>query len=171
MSMMQAHLRRMARYNRWANQRLYDAASGLSEADYLAPRKAFFDSIHGTLNHLLIADWVWRARIEGKDNPAVKLNDRPFADLISLRAEREAEDQRLIALTERYEEAELAGDLVYRMITLPGEIRTPLHICWLHLFNHQTHHRGQVHGMLSQTEIPPPPLDLIFYLREADGAR
>ena len=51
-------------------------------------------------------------------------------------------------------------------MTQPEEVSTPLHLCWLHLFNHQTHHRGQAHDQLSQTAVPPPPLDLIYYLRE-----
>jgi uncharacterized damage-inducible protein DinB len=55
----------------------------------------------------------------------------------------------------------------YRLLTRPETAETPLHLCWLNLFNHQTHHRGQVHDQLSQLAVPPPPLDLIFYLREA----
>ena len=64
--MMLEHLRRMARYNAWANRRLYEACAELAEAEYRRPRPAFFGSIHGTLNHLLVADWIWLARIEGK---------------------------------------------------------------------------------------------------------
>jgi uncharacterized damage-inducible protein DinB len=54
----------------------------------------------------------------------------------------------------------------YRLITVPEQVATPLHVCWLNLFNHQTHHRGQVHDQLTQTNVQPPPLDLVFYLRE-----
>jgi uncharacterized damage-inducible protein DinB len=81
--MMRGHLRRMARYNAWANRRLYAACAQLAEDEYYKPRPAFFGSIHGTLNHLLIADWIWLARIEGRPSPKVRLDDRPAPALPS----------------------------------------------------------------------------------------
>jgi uncharacterized damage-inducible protein DinB len=72
----------------------------------------------------------------------------------------------MIALTDGYGDDDLAAVLRYRTMVNPADIETPLHLCWLHLFNHQTHHRGQIHDQLSQTNVPPPSLDLIFYLRE-----
>jgi uncharacterized damage-inducible protein DinB len=170
-AMMGEHLRRMARYNAWANGRLYAACGQLSEDEYHRPRPAFFGSIHGTLNHLLIADRIWLARIEGKPNPKVRLDDQPCANLAELKAARAAEDNRMIALVDGYAEDDFQQEVRYRMITLPDEARTPLHLCWLHLFNHQTHHRGQVHDQLTQTAVPPPPLDLIRYLRETEEPR
>lgn len=164
--MMRDHLCRMARYNRWANQRLIDACSALDEADYLAEGKMFFGSIHGTLNHLLVADRLWLTRILGEPAPKLKLDDRPFADLSTLKPARAEQDLVMIDLTESYVDGDLDADISYRMITLPEDVTTPLHLCWLHLFNHQTHHRGQVHDQLVQTEVAPPSLDLIFYLRE-----
>jgi uncharacterized damage-inducible protein DinB len=166
MGMMHDHIRRMARYNRWANGRLYGACGQLDQAAYLQERPAFFGSIHGTLNHLLVADRIWLARIEGLPAPGLKLDDRPFADLETLRNARIGEDRRMVDLVEGYEEADLERIVSYRMVTRPEDVTTPLPLCWLHLFNHQTHHRGQVHGLLSQTDVPPPPLDLIYYLRE-----
>jgi len=166
--MMLEHLRRMARYNGWANERLYAACEQLPEAEYRRPRQAFFGSIHGTLNHLLVGDRIWLARIEGQAPPALRLDDQPCASLSELSIARAAEDERMVRLVDGYAEADLVRDLRYRMITRPGEVTTPLHLCWLHLFNHQTHHRGQTHDQLSQTEVPPPPLDLIFYLRESE---
>ena len=77
----------------------------------------------------------------------------------------------MIALVDGYAEDDLRQEVRYRMVTVPDEAETPLHLCWLHLFNHQTHHRGQVHDQLTQTEVPPPPLDLIYYLRKAEGPR
>ena len=73
----------------------------------------------------------------------------------------------MIRLVDGYREDELGQPLRYTMITRPDPAETPLHLCWLHLFNHQTHHRGQAHDQLSQTGVAPPPLDLIYYLREA----
>ena len=163
------HLSLMARYNRWANQRLYAACTALPEAVYHQPRKAFFGSIHGTLNHILVGDRLWLARIERQPAPALELDDQPFADLASLAVARAGEDARMITLTDGYDEAEISVPLRYRMVTRPGAVITPLHLCWLHLFNHQTHHRGQIHDQLSQTGQAPPPLDLIYFLRENPG--
>jgi uncharacterized damage-inducible protein DinB len=166
--MMLEHLRRMARYNQWANRRLCAACGELDPAAYEQARPAFFGSIHGTLNHLLVADRLWLARIEGLPPPALKLDDRPCASLGELREAREIEDARIVRLTEGLDEQRLATTVHYRLVTRPEAAATPMHLCWLHLFNHQTHHRGQVHDQLSQTEVAPPPLDLIFYLREVE---
>ncbi len=164
--MMRDHLRRMARYNRWANDRLYQACATLDEVVYRAEGRMFFGSIHGTLNHLLVADRLWLARILGEGNPGLKLDDRPFADLPSLRVARVEEDRRMIDLTESYADIDMDCEISYRMVTRPDDVTTPLHLCWLHLFNHQTHHRGQIHDQLVQTPAAPPSLDLIYYLRE-----
>ena len=164
--MMRDHLCRMARYNRWANARLYDACAALDEATYRAEGKMFFGSIHGTLNHLLVGDRLWLSRILGDPALGLSLDDRPFSDLTALRRARVDEDRKMIDLTESYAEGDLDAIISYRMATLPEDAATPLHLCWLHLFNHQTHHRGQVHDQLVQTSVAPPPLDLIFYLRE-----
>ena len=164
--MMRDHLCRMARYNRWANTELYDACAALDEATYRAEGRMFFGSIHGTLNHILVGDRLWLARILGDPPSNLKLDDRPFPDLTSLREARIDEDRKMIDLTESYAEGDLDAEVGYRMLTRPGDVVTPLHLCWLHLFNHQTHHRGQIHDQLMQTPVAPPPLDLIFYLRE-----
>jgi uncharacterized damage-inducible protein DinB len=160
------HLRRMARYNRWANRRLYDACAELGEAGYHEARPAFFGSIHGTLSHVLVGDRIWLGRIEGRASPHARLDEQPYPTLADLAEARAAEDERIIGLTAAMAETALAEVVRYRMITTPEVKETPLHLCWLHLFNHQTHHRGQVHDQLSQTHVPPPPLDLIYYLRE-----
>jgi uncharacterized damage-inducible protein DinB len=169
--MMLEHLRRMARYNAWANCRLYEACAQLVEAEYRRPRPAFFGSIHGTLNHLLVTDWIWLARIESKSSPELRLDDQPCENLAVLREARAVEDTRMIRLVDGYAEADLAQPVRYRLITRPEAAETPLHVCWLHLFNHQTHHRGQVHDQLSQTQVAPPPLDLIFYLRQSGDSQ
>ncbi len=166
--MMRDHLCRMAHYNCWANKRLYEACGRLSNDVYIADRKMFFGSIHGTLNHLFVGDRVWLARIENRPQPAMALDDQPYDNLETLKVARDEEDQRMIALTEDYSDDDMQTMINYRMVTRPDEVSTPLHLCWLHLFNHQTHHRGQIHDQLSQTEVAPPPLDLIFYLRETN---
>jgi uncharacterized damage-inducible protein DinB len=165
--MMLDHLRRMARYNPWANQRLYAACRQLPEEEYRRPRPAFFGSLHGTLSHILVGDRLWLARIEGMAAPALRLDDQPCASLDALESARAVEDARMIRLVDGYrDEDEIGRTISYRMVTRPNHVTTPLHLCWLHVFNHQTHHRGQAHDQLSQTALPPPPLDLIYFLRE-----
>jgi len=160
------HFKTLARYNAWANRRLYEVCGALPSEEYARPRRAFFGSIHNTLNHILVGDRIWLGRIEGKEHGITALNQILYEDFASLRAAREAEDARIERLLGGLDEVGLARRHVYKTSAgAPQETRLE----WIltHLFYHQTHHRGQVHDMLSQTETAPPPLDLIFYLREA----
>jgi uncharacterized damage-inducible protein DinB len=160
-----AYFHRLARYNAWANRRLYEACAGLSAADYTAKRPAFFGSIHGTLNHILVADRIWLARFEGRTPEIKSLDAILHGEFAPLRAAREVEDARIIGFAGTLDDESLAQALRYR--NMAGEPKeTPLVWTVAHLFNHQTHHRGQVHGMLSATPVPPPPLDLIYFLAE-----
>lgn len=156
-----------ARYNRWANRRLYGACAELPDSEYRKPRPAFFKSIHGTLNHLLVGDRIWLARIEGTASGIDALDQILHDDFAALEGARKAMDERLIELVDGMTEARMAGDVTYRQIVQPGgERRTPMRFVLGHLFNHQTHHRGQAHDLLAQTAVASPSLDLIFFLRE-----
>lgn len=161
-------LERMARYNRWANTTLYDACARLDEVTYKAPRPAFFGSIHRTLNHILVCDRLWLGRIVGNPVQGLTLDTELHGDLPGLRAAREAEDARIIEIVAAIEEEALGRPLAYRN-TSGQAFETELATVLQHLFNHQTHHRGQVHGMLSGTDVPPPPLDLMVYVRKLGG--
>ncbi len=154
----------MARFNAWANERLYECAAQLSEEAYRADRKAFFGSVHRTLNHLLVVDRLWSGRIDGVDRGIRALDQILYDDFASLRAARRKEDEHLIASVDGLGEERLAAPVRFRAITDGGiyDARTD-HIL-LTLFNHQTHHRGQVHALLTQSGITPPPLDLVDYL-------
>ncbi|HYD04391.1 MAG TPA: DinB family protein [Reyranella sp.] len=163
------YFRLFADYNRWANRLIYDAAAKLSADEYFKPRPAFFKSIHGALNHLVVGDRIWLGRIVGQPVPYA-LDQILYGDLASLRAAREAEDERLIGIVGGIDAARLAGKLVYRN-TRGEPFETPLAVVLGHMFNHETHHRGQVHDLLSQTEVPPPSLDLINYVRLVDSGR
>jgi len=163
---MKAYFEMMAAYNAWANRRLYDAVSVLSDADYRADLGAFFKSVHGTLNHLVVGDTLWLARFTGEVAPDWRLDSRPHADFSALRAAREALDAGILAHAGALTEAEVAGDLVYRN-TSGAEFRQPRAAVLGHFFNHQTHHRGQVHALLTRLTCDAPPLDLIYHLREA----
>ena len=155
----------LARYNAWANRRLYDAVGRLPEEEFARPRRAFFGSICGTLNHILVGDRLWRARIEGHDAGISALDQILHPDLEGLRRAREDEDARLIALADSLDAEALERELAY--VSMEGEKgRVPVRWVLTHVFNHQTHHRGQVHDMLSQTDVAPPPLDLIYFIRE-----
>jgi uncharacterized damage-inducible protein DinB len=153
-----------ARYNAWANGRLYDAAASLPEAAYKADRKAFFGSIHGTLNHLLVGDRIWMQRLTGVGETYERLDLILHEDLASLRGAREAEDARIIAYVEGLDEPALERVLEYRNTTGTG-FRQQVCAMLDHVFNHQTHHRGQVHALLGAAGVAPPPLDLLIYQR------
>jgi uncharacterized damage-inducible protein DinB len=160
-----AMLQRMAAYNRWANGRLYAACADLDEGSYFAARPSFFGSIHRTLNHILVADRIWLARVAGEPLAALPLDAELYSGRNELRAAREAEDERLLGLVDGLDEAGLDRRIDYansKGLQFSHELALVLQ----HLFNHQTHHRGQVHDMLSGTDVPPPPLDLMIYARE-----
>ena len=153
------HFRMLAGYNRRANRRLYDACARLTDEELKGRRPAFFGSIHGTLNHLMVGDRIWLARFSGEDVPSTGLDAILYEGFAELREAREREDARIEEFV-----ADIDGDF------LDGEIRyennegrtleDPVSLLLPHFFNHQTHHRGQIHDMLSQTDVPPPVLDL-----------
>ncbi|ESR27218.1 DinB family protein [Lutibaculum baratangense] len=160
----------MARYNRWANAKLYDAAQALPDAAYREERGAFFGSVHGTLNHLVVTDRIWMHRFTGDGPTHARLEERPYRDLPTLRAAREVVDERIVAWTEGLDPATLTGTFTYRPVTNPRDITQPLAPAMMHFFNHQAHHLGQVHCLLTQLAGEAPSLDLIYYQRETgDG--
>lgn len=167
---MQAYFASLARYNAWANRRIYDAAGQLSPAELAAPRIGFFPSILKTLNHLVVADRMWLKRLTGIDDPEVKTLDQILhAEFAGLRAAREALDARIVDVVNGLSPARIGEVLQYKTTAgIPFE--TPVDLVLGHMFNHQTHHRGQAHGMLSGTHVPPPSLDLIAFLREEQAA-
>jgi uncharacterized damage-inducible protein DinB len=161
--------RRFALYNQWANTRLYKACAELPEADYMAPREAFFGSIHRTLNHLLLVDRIWLSRIGGGAPIADPLDTELYTDFATLRPARVEQDQIIIGYIAAQTEATL--DDMKSYANASGEPQETRHSVILHhYFNHQAHHRGQVHDMLSQTPVAPPPLDMIYFVREAPDA-
>ena len=158
--------RAMARNNAWANHRLLAACAGLSQAEFEAPRTGFFPSLKATLNHILIIDWFYVDGLEGGWlGPKAFANREPCATVADLAREQAAVDRRLIALCEALTEASL-GDTVRinRDTRVQTERRDRL---LLHLFQHQVHHRGQAHAMLSDTGVKPPQLDEFFSVGEA----
>ena len=162
---MKAYFQMFAGYNAWANARLYAAAAELTEAQYRENRGAFFKSVHGTLNHLLVTDRVWMQRITGLGEAPDRLDAILFEDFAGLRAAREREDRRIVEHIDSLSEAAFAGVIRYRRVTTPDVYEQPLTPALAHLFNHQTHHRGQAHALLTALAGKGPELDLLFYQR------
>ena len=164
--MMHPYFQRMARYNQWANTRVYDACAALSDDERKRPRKSFFGSIHATLNHIMVGDRIWLSRIVPWDEPLViPLNTELYTDFDELRRERVKQDEGIVAFIDSKDEDAIAGTVRYATTSgAPNEMS--LGLILQHFFNHQTHHRGQLHDMLSRADADPPPLDLLYYARE-----
>ena len=158
--------RMFARYNAWANTRIYAAAATLSPAEFAENRGAFFGGLSGTLNHLLATDRIWMRRFTGTGDAPTSLDAILHADLSPLWEARQAEDARIVAWVDGLGEATLAGTFTYQPITNPRHITQPLAPALAHLFNHQTHHRGQAHTILTGFGRTVPSLDLIQFQRE-----
>jgi uncharacterized damage-inducible protein DinB len=162
---MAAHYRMFGHYNAWANARLYDAAAKLSPERYRADRGAFFKSVHGTLNHLLVTDRVWMHRFTGEGDPPDRLDAILHDSFDDLRAARAAEDRRIVDYVDGLTEEGVAGSIRYRRVSSPEVFEQQLAPALAHWFNHQTHHRGQVHALLTGLCGAAPELDLLFFQR------
>ena len=159
------NFQQLAQYNKWANARLYHAALGLTDELYRRPTGVFFKSLHGTLNHLLLTDRLWLKRLTGHGNHPNQLDATLYEERGDLTKARMAEDDRLIATVNGYDEASLATPHSYRTTSGKPQEQTLSNIL-LHLFNHQTHHRGQAHSCLSiLMGTEPPSLDLLIFQR------
>jgi uncharacterized damage-inducible protein DinB len=170
------HLRRMARNNRWSNDRLYRAVLALEPGEFEAERTSFFPSIKTTLNHILAVDHLYLDFLDEGGVGAAAYDDFvPFDNASDLAEAQIKFDRRLIA----FGDALSADDLDRRVVTDRREDGViPERICDIlaHVFLHDIHHRGQVHAMLSGTSVAPPQLDefLLDYdlkLRKAEVER
>jgi uncharacterized damage-inducible protein DinB len=164
------HLRTMALYNRWANGRIHAAVAALPDAEYRRPVGLFFGSLHGTLNHLLVTDRIWMRRLTGTGEAPGRLDAILFEEFLPLRAAREAEDERILGYVQGLDAAALDGELGY--VTTAGKPqRQPRWQALVHLFNHQTHHRGHAHAAFTRLGVAEPPsLDLLVLQREMAAA-
>lgn len=166
-----AHLQLLAEYNRWMNQNVYEAAAKLPLEEIHADRKAFFKSIIGTLNHLLVADLIWLRRFA--NHPALaaakaamdtfpgfsKLDDVLIEDFARLHSERQRLDQVIQETIGKLQESDLEQTLHYH--TLDGQpMQKNMFALLLHFFNHQTHHRGQTTTLLTQAGVDVGATDL-----------
>jgi uncharacterized damage-inducible protein DinB len=149
----------LARYNLAANQRLYEACAQIGEDEYRRQRAGSFRSIHALLNHILLGDRIWMSRFAGGGQTTPPLNTILYDEFAALRSARGQEDAAIENFFRHANEAFLTKALSYT--NSKGRQCTDAVIpAVLHMFNHQTHHRGQVHVMLDQTGAQPPSLDL-----------
>ncbi|MDR4306657.1 damage-inducible protein DinB [Chelatococcus sambhunathii] len=169
---MKAHWTTLAGYNAWANERLYDAVASLPAGSFEQEGGAFFGSLRGTLNHLLVTDRIWMRRLTGEGEAPDRLDAVLFETFEPLRAARRAEDRRIIDWIERLSDDDLGGVFRYRRVTTPDVVEQPRADALAHLFNHQTHHRGQAHALVTRFggREAGPVLDLLAFQRTI-GAR
>lgn len=152
------HAATLARYNRWMNGKLYAACERLSDEQRKAERGAFFGSIHRTLNHLLVGDLIWLSRFTGSSREGLHIARPLHEDHAALAAQRRQTDEALIAFADQLTPDWLAADL--EVHSTRGVYRRPAWLLVTHLFNHQTHHRGQITTLLSQQGIDIGATDL-----------
>jgi uncharacterized damage-inducible protein DinB len=157
-----AYVRRMARYNRWQNANLYGVADQLSDDERRQERGAFFGSVHKTLSHLLWADRVWMSRFTDLPRPEAGIPESVslYPDWDGLKRERVSFDETMITWADRLDPAGLDANLTWFSGGVMREITKPRWVLVTHMFNHQTHHRGQVHCMLTQAGGKPHTTDL-----------
>ncbi len=158
----------MARYNAWQNGQLREACEKLTEAELRADRGAFFGSVMATLNHILWGDTLWMSRLDGGDGPSKPA--REHAELCATFAlwaqERTRMDQRILNWSQSVTSDVLSGDLSWYAQMLDKDMQKPLAVCVVHLFNHQTHHRGQIHALLTGFQRDPGDTDLVLLPEE-----
>ena len=159
------YVQTMARYNTWQNQNVYTSAAKLGDDDRKAHRGAFFGSIHATLNHILWADQMWMWRFGACPRPAAKTITDGIAQHASwdgLSAARTAFDAEIETWAAALSDRDLEGDLEWVSGGTGQNMQTKRWVAITHMFNHQTHHRGQVHALLTNSGVKPGITDLPF---------
>lgn len=163
---MRQHFQMLAAYNSWANAVLYDAAGQLDAEELNRNLGGFFGSLFGTMSHILVADRIWLHRFTGQGPSYGALDARPYDTLADLVAARVAEDERIVAWIDGLSDDQLQATITYTPVTNPVPVSQKLAPVLSHLFNHQTHHRGQCHMTLTALGKPSLALDLIYFLRQ-----
>lgn len=154
----------MSRYNTWQNRQLVDLLEVLDPAEVTRDRKAFFGSILGTLNHLLWGDHIWMSRLDGGNAPEGGIDEstRLCPDLANWKLARVQMDRRIESWATSLIPDHLTGDLSWLSGATGKTERKPVAMCIAHVFNHQTHHRGQVHAMMTAAGGKGTVSDLVF---------
>ena len=157
----------MARYNRWQNAELLKSMGSMTDADLRVDRGAFFGSIFRTVNHLLWGDTLWISRFDGGGGPAeTDITKTDTTDMTHTLAEWSTErfrtDARLVTWAKGVTHLDLTGDLTWYSGSVQSDVGKPRAMCIVQMFNHQTHHRGQVHAMLGAANAPMYTTDIPF---------
>ena len=159
------YVRLMAAYTRWQNGSIYAAADSLTDGARRQERGAFFGSIHATLNHLLWGDQLWMHRLAGTpapSSPDIPGSVRQFDHWETLKAERLRTDESMLSWSKRVTADDLAGTFSWFSGAIQAEVVRPRQALVIQLFNHGTHHRGQVHAMLTAAGAAPDDTDVPF---------
>ena len=159
-----ANFQLLANFNTWANTKIFSACKKLDDTEYKKDRKAFFSSIHATLNHLLVVDRAYISRIEGKVHGLRGLDQILFDNLLQLEKARIKEDKRLVNLVNNLSEKGIHKEITYKGFET-GNTTYTINMILITLFNHQTHHRCQIHNMLSQIGVNPPQIDIPDFVK------
>ena len=164
------HCQTFAAYSTWMNEKLYDCALQLSDADRKLDRGAFFRSIHSTLNHLLWSDRNWLTRFTGRKYEVGPIGVDLYADFEHLRLARVEMDAELTSWAMSVRADQLAAPLTWFSVAAKRDFTRPMWLCVTQLFNHQTHHRGQVTTLLKQAGIDPGVTDIAWAPLARDAA-
>ena len=170
-----AYAREMARYNKWQNSQLAEFLKALTPEELTCERGAFFSSILGTANHLLWGDWIWMSRFDKGEGPLKQVHTpgggihesvHLCADLSGWLPLRDTIDDRILNWAETLGNEPLNGPFTWYSAAMEADVTKPYAQCVIHMFNHQTHHRGQIHKMLTETGSQAPVSDLVFMPQE-----
>jgi uncharacterized damage-inducible protein DinB len=168
---MKQHFLMFAHYNAWANGKLYDAVATLPAEVLHRDMGAFFGSLSATLNHVLTVDRLWLARLTGEGEAPDTLDQVAHEEFEELRAARDHEDARLVAFVERLAERDLDEMFRYRGVRTTLVVEQTIAEALAHVFNHQTHHRGETRCLLTQLQVKVEAFDLMYFQREASFVR
>lgn len=156
------HCRLMAEYNRWMNEKVYSTSLKLSDSQRKEDRGAFFKSIHSTLNHILWVDMSWMARFQGGDLPKGSANSDSYSDFEDLTRVRKEYDSKIIDWSTGIRPDWLEAPFRFFSVVYQRELEKPTWVLVDHIFNHQTHHRGQITTLLSQFGLDVGVTDLAW---------
>lgn len=160
---MQQHLAKLSRYHRWATEKLFESVSLLSDEQYYQKAGLFFGSVHGTLNHLLLVDQLWQSRIEGIPYPVTDLSHEIEADAKTLEAALLAQCDSWFKICASVTDRRLGQEVEFR--NLAGQ-KSELNLddLLIHVFNHGSHHRGQISAALVEFGVPVPEMDYYYFI-------
>lgn len=170
-----AYAREMARYNHWQNRQLASFLKAVPPEELTQERGAFFGSILGTANHLLWGDWIWMSRFDKGPGPESNIHRAGggihestvlCADLSEWLPLRDTVDARISSWADQLGDATLTGDFTWYSAAAESDVTKRYAQCVIHMFNHQTHHRGQLHQMLTELGSKAPVSDLVFMPEE-----